>query len=236
MNKRISKKGIAEAGVILCLIPLTIFAGVYLLEDRSYYFISLMVIIEAMLTFAAAFEGRKPQAREIVMISVLCALAVAGRTAFASLPHFKPVTAMVIISGASLGGEVGFFVGAVSGFVSNFFFGQGPWTPWQMFSFGIIGFISGAVFARGRSRPKKIPLCIFGFFSTLIIYGGLMNTATVLLSQQKPTAESIISACALGFPLDMVHAVSTVVFLWLAAEPICEKIDRVKIKYGMIDK
>ena len=84
------------------------------------------------------FEDRKPQAREVLLIAVMAAIAVVGRMAFFMLPQFKPVTAIVIITGISLGAEAGFLTGAVAGFVSNFFFGQGPWTPWQMFAFGII--------------------------------------------------------------------------------------------------
>jgi hypothetical protein len=84
----------------------------------------------------------------MVIIAVLCGIAVAGRAAFFMLPQFKPVVAIVIIAGASLGAESGFIVGALSGFVSNFIFGQGPWTPWQMFAFGMIGFIAGLLFCK----------------------------------------------------------------------------------------
>lgn len=94
------------------------------------------------------FEGRHPKARELVIISVLCAIAVAGRLAFTMLPQFKPVVAIVIISGVAFGGESGFLVGAVSMLVSNLMFGQGPWTPWQMFAAGIIGFIGGILFKK----------------------------------------------------------------------------------------
>lgn len=110
-----------------------------------------------------AFEGRKPQAREIVIIAVLCALGVAGRAAFYMLPQFKPVLALVIISGAAFGGETGFLVGSVTMLVSNMLFQQGPWTPWQMFAMGIIGFISGLLFGSGFLSRSRLSLCIFGF-------------------------------------------------------------------------
>ena len=92
-----------------------------------------------MLPFFLVFENRRPQAREVVVIAVMAALAVAGRAAFFMLPQFKPTAAIVIIAGVGLGAEAGFLTGALAGFVSNFFFGQGPWTPWQMFAFGIPG-------------------------------------------------------------------------------------------------
>mgnify|MGYP006914184194 CR=1 FL=1 len=80
--------------MILLAIPCTIFFGIYYLGDRKYYFISLLIILEAMLPFIMVFEKRKPQARELVLISALCALAVAGRAAFFMLPQFKPVAAV----------------------------------------------------------------------------------------------------------------------------------------------
>ena len=140
------------------------------------------------------FEQRKPQARELIIVSILCAIAIAGRAAFYMLPQFKPVAALVIIAGVCFGGETGFLVGAITGFVSNFFFGQGPWTPWQMFSFGIIGFISGVLFRKGFLRKSRASLCMFGFAATLVIYGGIMNPASVIIWQAEPNAAMIISS------------------------------------------
>ena len=91
--------------IVVILIPFTIFAGVTWLQDQKYLFISLLVLIEGMLPFFMLFEGHKPQARELVLIAVLCALTVAGRSVFAALPQVKPVLALVIICGAALGGE-----------------------------------------------------------------------------------------------------------------------------------
>ena len=125
-KRKISKRTVITSIMILLLIPLTIFVGGYFLENRKYQLISLLVIVEAMLPFALIFENRKPHTREIVIISVLCGIAVAGRCAFYMLPHFKPVVALVIISGVCFGGETGFLVGAITAFVSNFFFGQTP--------------------------------------------------------------------------------------------------------------
>lgn len=138
-DRRLSRRTLLAALLILIVIPATILLGIFVLNDRKYYFISLLIVIYTMIPFAMVFENRKPQARELIVIAVLAAIAVAGRAAFFMLPQFKPVVAIVIIAGVSLGAEAGFLVGAVAGFVSNFFFGQGPWTPWQMFCFGIIG-------------------------------------------------------------------------------------------------
>jgi len=230
----LSKSTLMSCLLILLLIPLTICAGVFLLHDRKYYFISLLIILETMIPFCMAFESRKPRARELVIISVLCAIAVAGRAAFFMLPQFKPVAAVVIVAGVCFGGETGFLVGAVSAFVSNFFFGHGPWTPWQMFAFGSIGFLAGVLFQSGIVKKSKLPLCIFGFIVTLVIYGGIMNPASVIMHQSKISWELIASACAMGLPFDLIHAFSSAFFLWFISEPMVEKLERVKIKYGLV--
>ncbi len=234
-DRKLTKRTFVSVFLILLLIPLTIYIGVTRFGDRRYYFISLLIILEIMLPFCMVFEKRKPKARELIVISVLCAVAVAGRAAFYMLPQFKPVVAIVIITGVCLGGETGFLTGAVTGFVSNFFFGQGPWTPWQMFAFGIIGFIAGILFRKGFLRKTKASLCIFGFLATLVIYGGIMNPASVIMAQEKISRAMIVSAYIMGLPFDLIHAVSTAFFLWFISEPMIDKIERIKIKYGLIE-
>ena len=234
-KRKISKRTKIATLLILFLIPLTIFIGIYYLGDKKYYFISLLIILETMIPFGFAFENRKPKARELVIISALCAIGVAGRTAFFMLPQFKPVAAIVIISGVAFGGETGFLVGAITAFVSNFFFGQGPWTPWQMFSFGIIGFLAGIMFQKGILRKTKTDMCLFGFVATFVIYGGIMNPASVIMWQSNININMVLSSYVMGMPFDFIHAVSTVFFLFFAAEPMLEKLERIKIKYGLIE-
>ena len=110
-KRRLSKRTSIAALMILLAILLTIYIGIFYLGDRKYYFIAMLIILETMLPFFLIFEGRKPQARELVIISVLCAIGVAGRAAFFMLPQFKPVAALVIIFGVTFGGEGGFWVG-----------------------------------------------------------------------------------------------------------------------------
>jgi len=235
-DRKLTKRTLWATFLILLLIPLTIFIGVFFLGDRKYYFISLLIIIETMIPFCMVFESRNPKARELIVISVLCAIAVIGRATFFMLPQFKPVVALVIITGVCFGGETGFLTGAVTGFVSNFFFGQGPWTPWQMFAFGIIGFIAGIFFKKGFLRKTKASLCIFGFITTLVIYGGIMNPASVIMWQNKITWEMIASAYIMGIPFDLIHALSTTFFLWFISESMIDKLDRIKVKYGLIER
>ena len=142
---------------------------------------------------------------------------------------------MVIISGVAFGGEAGFLVGAITGFVSNMFFGQGPWTPWQMFAFGIIGFLAGILFRKGLLCRTPISLAVFGGLATFIIYGGIMNPASVIMWQPNPTPEMFLLAYLNGIPFDLVHAAATVFFLIIISRPMLEKLDRIKVKYGLVE-
>lgn len=232
-TKKISKRTAVAAAAALLAIPFTIFCGIAFLGDRKYYFISLLIIWEIMLPFFITFEGRKPNSKELAILSVLCAAAVCSRTIFAPFPQLKPVAAIVIMSGIVFGGEAGFLVGAVSAFVSNFFFGQGPWTPWQMFAFGIIGFCAGIVFGKNILRKNRLSAAIFGFFSVMILYGGIMNPASLIMSGAKITPAALYTSYAIGVTFDIIHAVSTFFFLYIAAEPICERLGRIKRKYGI---
>ena len=230
----IKKQNIFMAIMFLIAIPITIFSGIYYFDDRKYLFISLLVLLEAIAPFFIIFEGRKREAREIVMISVLCAIGVAGRLAFYMLPEFKPITAIVIITGVSLGAESGFLVGAVTMLVSNMIFGQGPWTPWQMFALGIIGCLSGIIFRKRKNRPNVIMLAVYGFLAAVVIYGGIMNPAAAVMAHARLNKATLISYYVTGFPIDLVNGVATLIFTILLTNPMMDKIERVKKKYDLI--
>ena len=220
----------------LLLIPLTIWAGLQWGGGRKYMLVSLAIIVETMLPFFLIFEGRKPQARELVILSVLSALAIGGRAVFFAMPGFKPVAAMVILTGVAFGAEAGFMVGAMTMFCSNVLFGQGPWTPWQMFAMGIMGLLAGICFRKGILHRERFSLSIFGGLVTFLIYGGIMNPASVLMYQSNPDWQMILTAYITGVPADAIHALATAMFLWFLSEPMLEKLDRVKVKYGLIEK
>lgn len=220
--------------LLIGLIPFCFLWNRFYQGERSYYIASLMMMTYTLAVFMSAFERRKPQAREIVVVTALVTLAVTGRMAFFMLPQFKPVVAIVIISGVCLGGEIGFVVGAMTGFVSNFFFGQGPWTQWQMVAFGIIGFLAGVLVEKGILKKQRISLCIFGACATFFIYGGIMNPCSVIMFTAKPTREAFIAAYISGFWFDMIHSLATVIFLWFLTIPMLQKLERVKKKYGLM--
>jgi energy-coupling factor transport system ATP-binding protein len=235
-QRKLGKRTLVAAVLIVLCIPLTIFAGVMYLGNRNYNITALLVLLECMLPFFLIFEGRRPKARELVTIAVLCAIGVAGRAALFMLPQFKPVLALVIIAGVAFGGETGFLVGAVTMLVSNILFSQGPWTPWQMFSMGIIGFLAGVLFRKGLLRRNRGSLAAFGAFAAVVIYGGIMNPASALMyNAQSINWSMILGYYVTGLPVDLVHAAATVVFLLLIAEPMLEKLDRIKVKYGLVE-
>ena len=236
MKGKLSARTKATLLLSLLLIPLTIWAGTKIGGGRKYMLISLAIIFETMLPFFLIFEGRKPQARELVILSVLSALAIGGRAVFFALPGFKPVAAMVILTGVAFGAEAGFMVGAMTMFCSNVLFGQGPWTPWQMFAMGVMGLLAGILFRKGLLHRERFALSVFGGLVTFLIYGGIMNPASVLMYQANPDWQMILTAYITGVPADTIHALATAMFLWFLSESMLEKLDRVKVKYGLIER
>lgn len=246
-KRRLSMRTRVSLFLLLVAIPLTIAAGFYIMDvaavgtvferifgPRKYYFISLVIVLYSLLPFFMVFEGRKPQVRELVVLATMIALATAGRAAFFMTPSFKPIVAIVIVSGIAFGGEAGFLVGSMTMVVSNFLFGQGPWTPWQMFAMGFIGFLSGILYRVGLLPTKRLSLCIYGFLVTLFIYGGIMNPAALFMSVYEFSWEGLLAIYISGIPVDLIHASSTFLFLWIGAKPLLEKLQRIKVKYDLM--
>jgi len=164
----------------------------------------------------------------------MCALAVVSRVSFFFLPEVKPIAAVVIITGISLGAETGFITGALSAFVSNFYFGQGSWTPFQMFAPGLVGFFAGVLF-------QKIPvnkwfLGIYGVLSVLVLYGGIVDINTLFYYGGDNTWQAICAVYGAGFFMNLMFGISTAVFLFLLHKPVLNKLTRVKRKYRLIEE
>lgn len=222
---------------LLVSVPLILWTGIRYFDDRRYYFISLCILGCALASSAIDFEGRRPRARELVLIAVMTGTAVLSRSALYMVPQFKPMTAMVIIAGISMGSRYGFATGALAAFISNFFFGQGPWTPWQMFAYGIIGFSAGLLpetLKKCGSKAAVLLLSLFGFLATLVFYGGIMNPASILMTQAEASFGVLLASYLPGLPFDLMHGVSTAVFLLLLAKPIRKKVERIQQKYGLL--
>ena len=207
---------------------------------KAYVVVSVVVILCSIVPFFVQFEQRKPQARELVMIAVMCALAVAARAAFVWAPHFKLMAAIVMIAGMGFGASSGFLVGSVSVLASNFIFGQGPWTPWQMLSFGLCGFVFGlladkGVFPRGGlSWKRRVALGLVGGLFVVLVAGPVLDTSSLFFLFSGITPETAIAVYAAGFPVNCVQGAATFATLLLVAHPILDKLARVRKKYGMM--
>ena len=150
---------------------------------------------------------------------------------FSYIPHFKPVTAIIILAGIYLGAEAGFLCGSLSVLCSNFIFGQGPWTPFQMVAWGLIGFIAG-ILANPFKRYIWL-LLLYGVISG-IFYSLFMDILTVLWLDGGFTGKKYLAAITTSLPITATYVVSNVLFLFVLVKPLGKKIDRIKEKYGAI--
>lgn len=228
-------KKTTAATLLVCviMIPLTLFLGSQL-SGKSYYLTSTLMIMEMMLPFFLLFEGRRPQAREMVLLAVLCAIAIVSRVVV-PLPHFKPTFAVIMLAGVAFGPETGFMVGAITAFGSNFFVGQGAFTPWQMMAYGAGGLLAGALAKKGWLKTRPIPLAVFAFLASFLWVGPLLDLCTVFLMPVAPTWETVAAVYASGLVVNLLHALSSAVTMLLFGRPLLEKLERIKIKYGMME-
>ncbi len=220
---------------LLLVLPLGLFCGAKLLDQRYYLWLSLGLLALGLLPFFLRFERRKPSARLVAVLAALTALAIAGRAAFFMLPQCKPVLAIVILAGVALGGESGFLVGSVTMLLSNLLFGQGPWTPYQMFAMGLCGALAG-ILARCRILPpRRGALCVFGAVVAVVVYGGIMNPVSALLWGAGALNKEILFSYYLsGLPMDLIHAAATAVFLWALAPTILAQLSRLQTTHGSL--
>ena len=228
------KSSFAMLVTCFLVIPLTLILGTKL-SGRAYYVTSTLVILEILIPFLLAFEGRKPQARELVVIAVLCALVVASRAAI-PIPNFKPTYAVIMLSGIAFGPEAGFLVGAVTAFASNFFYGQGAYTPWQMFAYGAGGMLAGFVFRKKLLPREPLAMGIFGYLVVLLFIGPILDTCSVFLTLPEISLKSAWPLYISGFPVNLSQGACTFLTMLLFGRPLLEKLDRVKTQYGMMEE
>ena len=296
-RKRLELTAVLIFLVIPALIALTVFLG----SKRLYMPLSLLILVMIMAPFFMIFERRRPRAREVVLIAMMSALTVASHTFFHIAFPVQIGTAMVIISGISLGPEAGFLIGAMSRFVCNFYMGQGAWTPWQMFCWGLLGFLAGlafnreiskqnsisdfkkmmapvlcvifselvayisflvwpgndktffgwrvylfgiiglllaVIFQKGKLKADNITMAVFTFVVTFVIYGGIMNFAAMCLSMNEPGSlgigvKALKALYVSGVGYDFYHALTAAICVFVIGTPMVNKLERIKIKYGI---
>lgn len=296
------KRTAVSAVLIFLAIPMVIALGIVLFHDRNYIVISLIILAMTMAPFFMVFERRKPKARETVLIAMMCAFTVCAQLLCGVTVPIRAGTAIIIACGIALGPEAGFLIGALARFVLNFYAGQGPWSPWQMFCWGMLGFLAGLAFNRVNLEKKKsrdfrvvmgpllcvvfallaaylsyvlfppddgatflgwrlyvfgaaglllgvlvqrkrlpvddITLTVFTFFTTFILYGGLMNIFTMISAASIPgnpeiSWEALKIYYISGVPYDAAHAATAAVFNLIFGEKIIQKLERIKLKYGI---
>ncbi len=215
------------AAVLFCLA----LCGVFFFNDRKYYIFSIIAAVVTCVPFFLRFERKNIKSRELIVISVMIALNVASRFIFAPLQSFKPVTAITIITGIYLGSDAGFMTGALTALISNFQFVQGPWTPFQMAVWGLIGFLAGALSNIGLFKRKGIVIVFSGFSG--ILFSLLMDIWTTVSIDNSFSIWRYFSFVAASIPVMMEYVISNIIFIILLYKPIGAKLERVKIKYGL---
>lgn len=208
------------------LIPALVLVGVLWESPSAYLPISIAIALLSLLLFVAGFEQKKIGTRRSVLVSVMIALCIVGRL----IPLFKPVTALVVLCAIYLGPQAGFYTGALSALLSNFIFGQGPWTPFQMLAWGLIGLFAGLL--AGLLRKSRLALLGYGLLSA-IAFSAVMDVWSVLWMSGGVTPDAYLAAIVAALPHTALYAVSNLAFLWICAKPIGDKLGRIKIKYGI---
>lgn len=223
------RKGLT-AVLLLLFIPLIVLGGALLFQEKHYAWIALCVAVLSCLPLFFCFEHKASAAKELTVLAVLVAVSAAGRFAFAWVPGFKPVTAVTVIAAMYLGREAGFVVGSLSAVVSNFYFGQGPWTPFQMFAWGFLGFLAGVL--ADPLKRRKVWMCLYGVLAG-VLFSAVMDVWTTLWADGTFRLARYLASCISALPFTVEYAVSNVAFLLLLAKPIGEKLERIKRKYGL---
>jgi len=221
----------AVVPVFAALALTVVIAWMLLTRSENYILISVSILVLSMIPFFASFEKSIPTPRELALVSSMIALAVAGRAVFYLIPQVKPIAAIVIIGAVSLGARSGYMIGAFSAFISNFIFGQGVWTPFQMVGLGLVGFIAGAVFL--NINPNRYTLSVVGFVLTFAVYGLIVDTSTVLFMVTDFNLKSVLAVYTAGIPFSFIFALTTAVCLFVFGEPFIKKLNRINKKYGL---
>ena len=216
--------------VYLVLIPATLVLG-NSMTGNSHYLIGTLIIIQMMIPFFLSFERKKPQARELVLIAVLCAIAIASRIVI-PIPHFKPTFAVIMLAGVAFGSQTGFMVGAITAFASNFYLGQGPFTPWQMMAYGMGGLLAGLLARKGWLKNNRAELGFFAFFASVLVVGPLLDLCALFTGLATFSGKNLVTALGAGVLVNMAQGVCCFLMMLTLGQPLLIRLDRVKRKYG----
>lgn len=213
--------------------PVFILLCMNMTMKKNYYAAAVLIIISALIPFFAYFEKRKIKTGEVVIIAIITALAVSSRCVMMFIPQVKPTCAVVITSAMAFGPNVGFLIGAMSMFLSNFVFGQGSFTPFQMLGMGLVGFLCGVIFKNKKIASSKITVSITGAVLCFAVYGFIVDSCSVLMLSSTLTLEAALPFYVSGIPFNAIHALTTGILLFFINKPMADKFSRLRIKYGI---
>jgi hypothetical protein len=195
----------------------------------SWELASFLILGAVLLAGFAWYERSRPPSQVVALVAALAALAIAGRIAFAAFPNVKPTTDIVIFAGYALGGAPGFAVGALAALVSNFWFGQGPWTPWQMAGWGFCGILGAALALGGRNAGRLSLAATCGFAG--IAYGALLNFSLMATYGGDLSLERFGVLQARAIPFDLAHVAGNVVFALIAGPAMVRMLSRFRERF-----
>lgn len=233
MPKKPEKLTVLSFLILFIAAPVCILLSMKFIENKSYYPASVLIIICALIPFFVFFEKRKVKTGEIVIIAMMTALAVASRSVMAFLPQVKPTAAIVIVTAIAFGPNVGFLTGALSMFLSNFIFGQGMFTPFQMLGLGLTGFLCGLIFCGRKYCNNRIAVSIIGGIITFAVYGIIVDSCSVFMLSSEPSLKSALPIFASGMTFNVIHGITTALLLFFINKPMTDKFSRLRIKYGI---
>ena len=194
--------------------------------------LSFLVAAGACLAFFYSFEKRRPEIKDILPVVVMVAAASAGRVLFSFLPQIQPVTAIVIIMGLCCGKQAGFLTGALSALISNLFLGQGPWTPFQMLAWGLVGVLA-ALLGKVPVFRRTWAVCIFGVVAGFF-YGMITDVWTLMAMGESMSLSLVLSVYGAAVPFNVMHGAGNAVFLALLYRPLSKKLIRIQEKFGVL--
>jgi energy-coupling factor transport system substrate-specific component len=195
----------------------------------SWELTSFLILGAVLLAGFAWYERSRPPSQVVALVAALAALAIAGRIAFAAFPNVKPTTDIVIFAGYALGGAPGFAVGALAALVSNLWFGQGPWTPWQMAGWGLCGILGAALALGGRNVGRLGLAATCGFAG--IAYGALLNFSLMATYGGDLSLERFGVLEARAIPFDLAHAAGNVALALIAGPALVRMLSRFRERF-----
>ncbi len=195
----------------------------------SWQLASFAIVVAVVLAGFAWYERSRPPSQVVALVAAMAALAIAGRIAFAAFPNVKPTTDIVIFAGYALGGAAGFAVGALTALVSNFWFGQGPWTPWQMAGWGLCG-LGGAALALGVRNAGRFTLAAFCGFAA-VVYGALLNFSLMATYGGDLSLEHFLVLESRAVPFEAAHAIGNITFALVAGPAMIRMLVRFRERF-----